>query len=126
MAQAVPFQWLRQHIKEIIGPDCIFVVLSMSEETQAKRVEKRYAHFDEGLKKWVLDLLTGMAKQYDIAGDDEENAVNVHINPDDTEEDVIEKIMSAVQPYLWNKIWNQYFYFLQLLELAWYHSSGPV
>ena len=33
-------------------------------------------------------------------GDDEENAVNVYINPEDSEQDVIDKIMSAVQSYL--------------------------
>ena len=54
VAQAVPFQWLRQHIKEIIGPDCIFVVMSMTEETQASRVEKRHADLDEGMKTCLL------------------------------------------------------------------------
>ena len=65
VAQAVPHRWLRDYMREIIGPDCIFVVLSLSEEAQAKRVEKRYASFDEGMKKWILDLLKGMAKQYE-------------------------------------------------------------
>ena len=100
VAQAVPHRWLRQYMKDIIGPDCIFVVLSMSEETQVKRVQKRYANFDEDMKKFISDLVIGMAKQYDTAGDDEENAVNVYINPEDSEQDVIEKIMSAVQSYL--------------------------
>ena len=100
VAQAVPHRWLRQYIKDIIGPDCIFVVLSMSEETQVKRVQKRYANFDEDMKKFISDLVIGMAKQYDTAGDDEENAVNVYINPEDSEQDVIDKIMSAVQSYL--------------------------
>ena len=34
------------------------------------------------------------------AGDDEDNACNVLINPEDTEQDVIKKIMNAAKPYL--------------------------
>ena len=100
VAQAVPHRWLRDYMKQIMGPDCIFVVLSLSDETQAKRVEKRYANFDEGMKKWVTQFLQDAAKQYDKAGEDEENAVNVLITPDDNEQDVIEKILTAVKPYL--------------------------
>jgi len=99
VAQAVPFQWLRQHIKEIIGPDCIFVVMSMTEETQASRVEKRHADLDEGMKTFFLDMLKNMAKSYEDAGENEENAVNVRIAPEDTEQDVIDKILEAVKPF---------------------------
>ena len=100
VAQAVPHRWLREHIKQIIGPDCIFVVLCISEETQKRRVEKRYVGMDESVKEFVVDLCVGMAKNYENAGEDEDNAVNVHIGPDDTEEDVIAKIQDTVKPLL--------------------------
>ena len=87
-------------MKEILGPDCVFVVLCLSEETQEKRVEKRHQDMDENLKKWVLNLMKGMAKQYEDAGEDEENAINVRIDPEDTENDVIEKILDAVKPFM--------------------------
>ena len=55
---------------------------------------------DENLKKWVLNLMKGMAKQYEDAGEDEENAVNVRIDPEDTENNVIDKILDAVKPFM--------------------------
>ena len=99
VAQAVPHRWLRELMKEIMGPDCIFVVLCLTEETLEKRVEKRHQDMDDDIKKWILDLLKGMAKSYEDAGEDEENAVNVHIAPDDTEDDVIKKILDSVKPF---------------------------
>ena len=100
VAMAVPYRWLREYIRSIIGPDCIFVVLSLSEATQVKRVEHRYASFDEDMKKMMLDMTIGMANYYEGVGEGEENAVSILINPEDNKEAVVQKILSAVKPYL--------------------------
>ena len=43
VAQAVFNRYLRDAMKEVLGPDCIFVVLRLNKDTNAKRVEERHA-----------------------------------------------------------------------------------
>ena len=43
VAQAVPTRELRDCIKAILGPEAIFVTLTLSEDTQLKRVEARHS-----------------------------------------------------------------------------------
>ena len=47
-----------------------------------------------------LHTLKKLLLFFTAAGDDEDNACNVLINPEDTEQDVIKKIMNAAKPHL--------------------------
>ena len=54
VAQAVPNRVLRDCIKEVLGPDGLFVVLRLSKETNAKRIEARHSGGDENVKKRMV------------------------------------------------------------------------
>ena len=47
VAQAVPTREMRDCIKEILGPEAIFVTLTLSEEPQKERVKARHSVGDE-------------------------------------------------------------------------------
>ena len=101
VAQAVFNRYLRDAMKEVLGPDCIFVVLRLNKETNAKRVEERHAGGggDNAAMKNTIEFLNGIYDLYEDAQPDEENCVTVHIGPNDTREDVVNNILKAVEDY---------------------------
>ena len=105
VAQAVPNRLLRDAMKEVLGPECLFVVLRLKKETNAKRVEERHAGDGGGDKaaiKKTIDLLNGIYDQFEDAQPGEENCVTVHIGPDDTREDVVNNIQKEVEEFGFN------------------------
>ena len=99
VAQAVPTREFRDHMKEVFGPQAIFVTIRLSKETNAKRVEARHADGDEEMKKKVLEFLNGMYDQYEDAQPGEENCITVHVGPEDGKEEVMNKILKLVEEY---------------------------
>ena len=94
VAQAVPTREVRDRIRSIMGPNLIFIVLHMSKEDQASRIKERHGE-EEGL----INMLTKMYDIYEIAADDEPNAINVVIDKEMTRNDVVEKILHLVKCY---------------------------
>ena len=92
MAMAVPTRELREMIRNILGPDLVFVVLGMTRETTMKRLQGRHGKNAAG----VVDVLMKLYNIYEPAGDDESNAVNIVINPQMTPEDVADDILDKV------------------------------
>ena len=81
VAQAVPTRSMREGVKEILGDQCTFVTLQLSEEANAKRVAKRFdnANVAEHLKKMASDIYNKMFKLFEPAGEDE---INLDVDPD--------------------------------------------
>ena len=92
VAHAVTSRDMRDHIRTIL-PDCIFIVLSMTDETQRKRIKERHGEAAEG----VFDMLVKMHKLYEKPGDGEKNAYNVDITEDMTRKDVFNKVMETLK-----------------------------
>ena len=57
VAQAVPTRKLRDQIRKDLGAECIFITLSLSAETNRKRVEARHSEGDETFKKMIIGKL---------------------------------------------------------------------
>ena len=97
VAQAVPTRELRDEIRKDLGPQCIFITLSLSAETNMKRVEARHSDGDEAFKKMICEWLNNMFKAYEPAQPDEENAINIVIGPEMSKDDVIKEILKRVE-----------------------------
>ena len=91
IAQAVPSRVLRDHLRNELGPDLVFVVLHMTKEDQEARVKRRHGDNEEG--KGLNDMLTKAFEFYEPATDDEPNALDVRVTPDMTADDVVDKIL---------------------------------
>lgn len=99
VAQAVPKQSMRDIIRKVLGDQCVFVILSLSAETNAKRINTRHADMDEASKESLQEWMNNMYQLYELAGADEENAVNVEIGPDMDKYQVAQAILQKVQKY---------------------------
>ena len=97
VAQAVPTRVLRDCIKEIFGPQGIFVVLRVTKETNAKRIADRHAGGDPETIKKMLEFLDGIYDAYEDAQPGEENCITVEIGPEDSREHVMNKILKQVE-----------------------------
>ena len=82
---------LRDNIRTIL-PDCIFVLLSISKETQKKRISIRHGDETDGVAK----LLTAMHDLFELPGNDEKNTYNIEINEDMTPKEVMEKVLKLL------------------------------
>ena len=100
VAQAVPSREFRETIRKVLGDQCIFVILNLSEETNAKRLDGRHADMDEETKKGILTMMQAMYKLYEPAGEDEDNAVNVEIGPEMDKAAVAKAVLEKVSKYL--------------------------
>jgi len=92
VVHAIPKKELRDHCKELLGSDLIFIVLNMSKEDQLERVVKRGG---DDLKE-MNDTLVRAYKTYEPASEDESNAINIYITKDMTRDDVLQQILQVV------------------------------
>ena len=96
VAQAVPKREMRDFMKEVFGPQGIFVTIRLSKETNAKRIEARHGGGDPEMIKNMTEWLNKMYDLYEDAQPGEENCVTVEVDPDDSREDVMKKILQKV------------------------------
>ena len=89
VAQAIPLKSFRDHIRQELGPDLIFVVLHMSKEEQTERLVGR--HGEAG--RAFIGKLTALAEPEASA---EENAINVTVTSTMSRKDVVEKILEML------------------------------
>ena len=92
VAHAVMKRDMRDHIRTIL-PDCIFVVLSLTDETQCKRIKERHGEGSESLSEHLVK----MHQLYEKPGDGEKNTYNVDITEDMTRKDVFNKVMEILK-----------------------------
>ena len=75
-------------------PGVIFIVLSLTKESQMKRLKERHGDI---LDDKFNDTFTKMQEIYEPAGDDEENAYNLIVTDDMSPDDVVQKVIEIVQ-----------------------------
>ena len=90
--QGVPNRECRDFVRKLLGPDLIFVILTLSENEQEKRIKKRYGDKNESVLKYFKDLQS----LFKPCEDDEPNTFNVVINEEMTPEDVATEIYAKV------------------------------
>ena len=82
----------RENIRSIL-PDCIFILLSVSKETQQKRVAARHgSETGDGVTK----LLFAMHDLFEPPGSDETNTFKVDIDENMTPKEVMEKVVNLL------------------------------
>ena len=94
VAQAVFSQDMRDHIRTIL-PDCIFITLSVTQETQEKRIKER--HGDSDSAEGILGALKKMYKLYEGPGIGEKNTYNVDITEEMSPKDVLDKVIEILE-----------------------------
>lgn len=92
VAQAVTSRDMRDHIRKQI-PNCIFVTLTMTKETQLKRVTAR--HGKEGADA-IIEFLSKIYNLYEGPGEGEKNTYNIDITAEMTREDVKQKVLELL------------------------------
>ena len=82
-------------IRDVVKKECnaTFIVLTVSEEVQKARLEKRHSEDEPGMAQW----LTSLYKNYEPVQSDEENAFEVVITPELELEDVVEKVLDIIK-----------------------------
>ena len=93
VAHAVPTRAFRDHIREQLGPDLIFVVLNMEKEDARKRIMARHGEGAESFN----DLLIKLYDLYEPAFDDEPNSININVTSDMSREEVVQKYSKCFQ-----------------------------
>ena len=92
IAQAIPFRWLRDHIKNELGSELTFVVLNMKKDEQTKRILSRHGGETNAVTEW----LTTIFDKFEPLQEDEKNAVECLITNDMSRQDVMEKVLELV------------------------------
>ena len=85
----------REIIRKILGPDVIFIVMSLTRETTMKRLQGRFGE-DENGEQFTNQCLA-IYKKYEEAGDDEMNSYNLMIDENMSIDDVDVKVMDIIR-----------------------------
>ena len=93
VAFALENKLLRDAIKEITGPDTLFVILCINEELQAKRIDHRTPWYSWWWRKFFKEEFRHFNKPAEI---DEVGAFNIYITEKMTSDDIARKILSEV------------------------------
>ena len=93
IAQAVFSRDQREYLREIIGPNLIFLVLNMNKDCQMKRVTER----TPGIGEKYLEILYNYAERCEPGAKDEINTYNVTVTEEMTREDLEKIVLEFVQ-----------------------------
>ena len=96
IAQAVFTRDQREVLRNVIGPDLVFIVLQMTKDCQNKRLQARHGTDDGNVEEFVK-LLNAFHDLYEPAGYDEENAYNLMITEEMSIDDVMKKVWEIVE-----------------------------
>ena len=88
----------RELIRKILGPDVIFIVMSLTKETTMKRLQGRFGE-DENGDQFTNQCLA-IYEKYEEAGDDEMNSYNLTIDENMSIDDVNDKVISIIESNL--------------------------
>ena len=88
IAHAITSHDMRDHIRQTL-PDCIFITLTLTKETQRKRIIARHGK-KEGA---MMEMLRNIYPFYEGPGDGEKNVYNINITEDMTPDDVLSKAL---------------------------------
>ena len=91
VAYAINSQELRDYVRKIL-PDVIFITLTLSKESQKKRIQARHGKNSER----IIEILTGLFDLYDLPREGEKNTFNVDITDDMVPNDVVKKVQEIL------------------------------
>ena len=94
IAQAVPTRNMRDVIRQRLGKDLVFILLSLKKETILERLTKR--HGEGKAAQGITDFLIKMQSSYELKAQDEENTFDIMITREMNEEDVVKKILEII------------------------------
>ena len=83
----------RDVIREILGPDLVFVIMNLSRNCRNQRLRKRHKSRAEEFIRKVEKFVC----LYEPAGENEENAINIDITEDMDQDDVVAKVLELIQ-----------------------------
>ena len=106
IAEAVPSRAFRDHIRLTI-PDCIFITLTLTQESQIKRIKARHG---EDLSDRLLDMYTQIHKLYELPGENEPNTFNIDITESMNRKDVLNKVLDILDDHP-KTPWKNGYYF---------------
>ena len=92
IAQAVTSRELRDHIRTVL-PECIFIVLTLTKESQLKRIKQRHG---QESSEAIINMMSNIYDLYELPGEGEENTFNVEITDELTPNDVLQKVMEII------------------------------
>jgi len=91
ITQAVATKEMRDHIRAVLGPELVFVILNLSKEEQEDRAKGRHSQQAE-----FAEFLSDAHEFFEPAAKDEPNTIEVEITRDLTREDVCKLILDKV------------------------------
>ena len=94
---AVTDRKMRDCIRSIV-PEVIFVVLTLSEESQAQRLQGRHGSNDEEAKT-NIEICKRFYKLYDQAGEDEPKTLGIKVEEGMKPQDVKNQILEKLQEF---------------------------
>ena len=94
VTQAVTSRKFRDHIKKTL-PECIFITLSLTRETQRKRIIERHGSGEQA--EQIIKFICGIYDYYEKPEEDEKNTFNVDITENMTVDDVMNKVLGILK-----------------------------
>ena len=92
VAYAVFSRKQRQLLRELLGPDLVFVVLNMTKDCMVKRLRQRHGDAAERFIK----TFENFSQLYEPAGEDEAQAFNLDITEDMDKDHVLAKVLETI------------------------------
>jgi len=89
-AFAVATRTGRDFVRQLVGPDLVFIVMNITAECQADRLKSRHGEGQGG------DFLETAFKNFQPAGEDEPRTYNLDIEKGDSKEEVLRKAFEIV------------------------------
>ena len=97
VAQAVPTRQMRDAIKEVLGDQCTFLTLCLSEEANAQRVEERFSGAKSKAAEDMKKMCIKMYRLFESVEVNESHAFNLIVEPDMDISQVTETILKVTQ-----------------------------
>ena len=94
VAQAVVTRESRELLRQLMGPDLVFIVLNLTKECQHQRIDRRHPGKEQEMFR---DILYKMFDAFEPAGEDEHNAYNVSINENMSKDDVMDAVLKTIE-----------------------------
>ena len=89
----------RNVARNILGPKCFFITLSLNQAAQRQRLENRYKHLHEEQREKMIEYQIKQQETFEPATPDEPNSEHFLITPELDQEDVVQKILDIIKSF---------------------------
>ena len=91
ISHAVASKTLRNEIRKILGPDLVFVILDLDEETMKKRLKSRY-----GANSSLYNTILNVSKMYELSDGGTKNSIEIQVSDSMGPADVANEILTQI------------------------------